>query len=208
MLSARHASEDVIMRAMLRRATHSLHQSVERRLASLLQRDSLDGYRALLLTYYGFMPPLEDQVFRILGHGAFPHGYELRPRGPLLARDLRALGLSEGVLAAVARCPDIPRIETKHQALGCLYVLEGSTLGGQFLYRHFEAKLPITPTAGGSYLYGDGPETAIRWRRFISVLDAEPATETARNAAIDAACRTFRALEDWIGARLTGGKDG
>jgi len=196
------------MRAMLREATRSLHLSLEMRLAPLLQTDSLDAYRDLLLTFYGFIPPLEDQILRILGLEAFPTGYELKERRPLLVRDLLDLGFTERQLAALAPCPEVPRIETRHQALGCLYVLEGSRLGGQHLYRQFEASLRISPASGGSFLHGEGPRTGLRWRRFIAVLDADPAPEEARLEAVDAACRTFLALEGWIARRLRGALDG
>lgn len=196
------------MRALLREATRSLHQSLEMKVAPLLQAGSLDAYRDLLQTYYGFFPPLEDAIIRILGRETFPEGYEVRPRRPLLARDLLALGLPEVQLGALAACHALPRIETKHQALGALYVIEGSALGGQILYRRLEALLGISPASGGSYLYGDGPATAFRWRRFISVLEAVPAPENARLEAVDAARHTFVALEEWIAVRLSGGHHG
>lgn len=53
MLSPGHASEVVLMRAMLRKATSSLHESVERRLAPLMQASSIDAYRDFLLAESG-----------------------------------------------------------------------------------------------------------------------------------------------------------
>ena len=62
--------------------------------------------------------------------------------------------------------------------LGRMYVMEGSTLGGQYIARHVEETLGIRPGEGNSYFRGYGDATGERWREFREVLKALPDTET------------------------------
>jgi heme oxygenase len=50
-------------------------------------------------------------------------------------------------------------------AVGCLYVLEGATLGGQFISRHL-ATLGIGPANGGLFFHGYGAKTGEMWKSF------------------------------------------
>lgn len=99
---------------------------------------------------------------------------EGRRRATLLAEDLRNLG--EPTLPA-----DIPDAEfinndaaTREVFLGRLYVMEGSTLGGQYIARHVEEKLNLPHGVGDSYFVGYGDNTGERWRQVREVLSAVP----------------------------------
>ena len=105
-----------------------------------------------------------------------------RRRATLLAQDLRAMGasiptsdnaLSEGRMEA----SDVPS-DPRSIFLGRMYVMEGSTLGGQYIARHVEETLGIRPGEGNSYFRGYGDATGERWREFREVLKALPDTET------------------------------
>ena len=105
-----------------------------------------------------------------------------RRQSSLLAADLRALGVHEppkedDVLhlpMARTAVPGHPR----SVFLGRMYVMEGSTLGGQLLARHVEAQLGLTPGEGDSYFRGYGEHTGERWREFKAILQALPDSET------------------------------
>jgi heme oxygenase len=129
--------------------------------------------------------------------GALPD-YESRRKLPLLTRDLTALGAAAHVIAALARCPAVPRPADPAAAFGCLYVLEGATLGGRTLLPLVESRLGLDAGRGAAYLasYGDGVTSM--WRDFGAALDrwCEPPQRQARAAA--AAVATFDALADWL----------
>lgn len=88
-----------------------------------------------------------------------------RQRTTRLNDDLRALG------AAVPEQADLPPVNfgSEGEALGFLYVLEGSSLGGRVILKALAAG---GATAEGlSFLDPYGPETGARWRSFLAVLE-------------------------------------
>ena len=54
----------------------------------------------------------------------------------------------------------IPTPNSDSLAFGCLYVMEGATLGGQVIGRHVRQTLGVTPETGGRFhaAYGDRTE--------------------------------------------------
>jgi len=188
------------MRALLNAATRELHQAVERTMDPVGRVQSRDDYRDFLLVHHGIMPALEAHVLAAVASERFAHGYEPAARTHRLLEDLHALGVRDSALTREAALPDLPPLRSRDAALGALYVLEGSALGGRVLFRHFEKTLGITREAGGAYFFGDGPETGRRWQRFVAVLESEPASSAGHAAAVEAACQTFRAMAIWLDA--------
>jgi heme oxygenase len=62
--------------------------------------------------------------------------------------------------------------------LGAMYVIEGSTLGGQYIARHVEQILGFAPGHGDSYFRGYGDQTGSMWRDFKAVLAEVPDAHT------------------------------
>jgi heme oxygenase len=67
--------------------------------------------------------------------------------------------------------PTFPAPESQAEALGMLYVLEGSTLGGRLILRTLKDRGVDDPRL--AFLDPYGPETGVRWRSFQSVLARE-----------------------------------
>ena len=104
-----------------------------------------------------------------------------RRRSTLLQHDLEALGsavpsgedaLPQSVMESSAVTGD-PR----SMFLGRMYVMEGSTLGGQYIARHAEETLGLVSGEGNSYFRGYGEATGERWREFRAVLHTLPESE-------------------------------
>ena len=104
-----------------------------------------------------------------------------RRRASLLADDLQTMGET-----AAPSEDDVPHERMAATAvdgdpravfLGRMYVMEGSTLGGQLLARHVEAQLGLEPGRGDSYFAGYGDHTGQRWREFKALLEALPESE-------------------------------
>jgi heme oxygenase len=85
---------------------------------------------------------------------------ESRSRAPLLAR-----------FAGGQALPLFPAPASAAEALGMLYVLEGSTLGGRFIAGALAARGVTDPDLAFLDPYGD--ETGARWRAFLTVLARE-----------------------------------
>ena len=114
----------------------------------------------------------------------------------LIEADLLQLGIAP-------RAPGEPvpfQLATLSHAWGCLYVLEGSTLGGQVLSRHIYKTLGIHRLTGGSYFCGYGLETGPMWQAFRSSLVTFVELGGDSQSIVSGAKHTFTALTEWLGA--------
>ncbi|RSK51419.1 biliverdin-producing heme oxygenase [Hymenobacter rigui] len=139
-----------------------------------------------LAKLYGFVVPFEQAV---RAHGSlFGPEWELerRFRSPLLRQDLPAAD-------TLPLAPNLPPLHTWPQLLGALYVLEGSTLGGQVIARQL-AKAGIPARA---YFSGHAEQTGPLWKAFVHQLAAAATPENA-DAIVASASLTFQRLHQWI----------
>ncbi|HEX2570655.1 MAG TPA: biliverdin-producing heme oxygenase [Polyangia bacterium] len=181
----------------LKSGTSAEHERIER--AVPLLADDLDRatYGRYLEKLLGFYEPLEQALA--------PHPWHLvgidfaaRRKTELLVRDLCYLGYDEAALANVARCAALPPLPDLPAALGCLYVLEGSTLGGQILSRHVARRLGLSPATGAAFLAPYGKAVGPMWRTFSERLEAFPCDEATQDRMVESARATFHALERWL----------
>ncbi|MGA7438470.1 MAG: biliverdin-producing heme oxygenase [Luteibacter sp.] len=77
---------------------------------------------------------------------------------------------------------------------GELYVIEGSTLGGQVIVRHLRERFPGLPHA----FYAMGEHAPGRWRRFQRVLDDALADEASQRLAIAGAQHMFARFQQTL----------
>ena len=113
--------------------------------------------------------------------------FDSRRRSRWLAEDLALLE----AMPSEENAP-LPAIGTIEHALGALYVLEGSSLGGQILLRE-ALKLPgISVTHGAQFLHGYGPKTRAYWNSFLEALDRFPPDGGAAFAIEQGAMETFQ----------------
>lgn len=178
----------------LRDATRDAHTALEAALDWQRTVSTRDGYRRLLGRFHGFHAGWEPAIAALLDDPAFS---EPRRRTHLLAADLLALGLAPGELDRLPVCPPI-HLQDRAGALGAMYVLEGSTLGGQVVARHVVAELGLCAGQGCSYYTAHGAATGRMWRAFRQrLLDEDPGAD-AGAAMVRAAQRTFTCLGEWL----------
>ncbi len=182
----------------LRLETRERHVSIERALPLGEQRLQIDSYRRILKAFLGFYEPFETQLNRLASRLPNVIPVQGRYKVPLLRGDLRALGLCEGELAAIPRCPCLPSIACPTTALGCMYVAEGATLGGQVISRRLKEHLGLEPGNGASFFAGYGVNTGAMWRSFVARLDAEL---PPYQGFVAAAAETFDCFARWLRAR-------
>ena len=190
--------------AVLRIQTASHHAAVERRVDIVGRLHSVEGYVDLLARLYGFYAPFEEVLGTAVARWGVPYDVEARRKAPLIARDLAALGLAPAAVAALPRCGWAPLPGRPAAALGCLYVVEGATLGGRLIARLVERRLGLGPRTGAAFFGAYGPEVGPRWRAFCSVL-ADAMSDRATERHVVAAARyvrRFRALARGRGSDL------
>jgi heme oxygenase len=178
----------------LREATRELHAEIED--VSAVMEGGLARYVWFVAKQYGFLAPLEPRLAEAPGLDALGLDLERRRKAHLFAADLLHFDLHP---ARVPRCAAPPPVNTTARALGTLYVLEGSTLGGAFLLGYLGRALGFAPGAGASGIAPYGRELAAMWTAYASALDrfvrARPEEE---GAIVDAACDTFRRMTVWM----------
>jgi heme oxygenase len=183
----------------LRTETAHHHEAIEnaKRFRRLGQPDfNLEEYKQMLALFYGFYQPLEES-FRRFPQVLNALDYEARFKLPLLARDLKALGYTDDMLAQIPHCEYVPEVNSDAQALGAIYVMEGSTHGAQFIAKRLREQLSLGDE-GLSYYQGYGSETQARWKAFKLYLDSVLEDGAQNDQVVATASKTFEALHLWM----------
>ncbi len=97
-------------------------------------------------------------------------------------------------------CQTLPPLTNLSQAFGCLYVMEGSTLGGKFIYKVVKDTLHFEHTTGASFFYGYGADTGAKWKAFGQSL-TEISSQYNNNTDTDiiqSANNTFVLFKNWL----------
>ncbi len=193
------------------------HQSLREWLPDLAQRAKWPLLETDLLVLGHAEVPPRLNVVELSSKVPSPHGnavelslpaYQLVGRQPLAAETSRGFsrhGDADLLLNSTALppqlpvCGDLPVCNSIAQAFGCLYVLEGATLGGRVLCRHFNQTLGLDVHNGSAFFAGYGEATGAMWALFGERLTAANVDETA---AIQSACQTFQTLEQWFRATI------
>lgn len=140
--SAQVSASSILTR--LRLDTRGEHDAVERVIDLMSARLTEDAYHQRLAQFYGFYNWLEAalQTRCALGLATLLPRLNKTNR---LRQDLPHLGVDTENLPL---CTDLPPIQTQAQVPGCLYVMEGATLGGRLITQHAQATLGIAARSG------------------------------------------------------------
>ena len=174
----------------LRQATYPSHMALEHELDWMARVATQEGYRSLLARLYGFHRSWEPAIAAALSDDVF---FEARRRVAALSRDLAFLRLSPERIAALPAAPG-PSLSGAAAAMGALYVLEGSTLGGKVIGRHVAATHGFVED-GLAYYTAHGPRTGAMWMAFRGRLDTFGGEA---DTVVAAANGTFDAMRRWL----------
>jgi len=192
--------------AALRAATHAAHGRLEALPATrrLMADDyTLPEYTRLLARFaaiYGHLEPLMQA-----SEEAACIGYQARM--PHLARALAALGeratgpdlggVANAAWAGIPRGVDAPGLQTAAARWGCLYVVEGSMLGGQLIRKHLQGLFPTLPAAAfASFVPYDNPGQ--QWHGMRLHLEQALLEGAPRQQALNAALATYQLFYDGL----------
>lgn len=138
-----------------------------------------------LAKMYGFLVPYEARLRQ----------QELGPEWEVFTRQRAHLILDDLQQSASALeiCSDMPPLTSWPELLGTMYVMEGSTLGGQVIARQLaKANIPLR-----NYFSGYGERTGPLWKAFCQLLTQE-ATADNQAEIVQSASLTFQKLSAWL----------
>lgn len=193
MRASNSRSSDV--RRRLRAATFQAHASLHEHpafVAVIEGRADLPLYRCLLSRLYGIHQPLEVALAcadRHLPPGLRSHG---RSRVALIEQDLIALGIDATDVARLPRKAGLQPLRSRGAALGALYVVQGSTLGGEVIARSLRQRFADQPVCSFFTGFADDRQA---WRRCCDALE-QCADDIGRLTA--AAVSTFEHIGAWM----------
>lgn len=182
------------LRQTLKAATAHLHRRLELQLRLLEPDLDLRRYRRILELFYGFYAPIDDVLIPLAPMFPFP----LRARAVLLESDLSILGLTPDEIAALPCCTALPELSCCEEVAGCMYVLEGASLGGQAVTAVLRRRLGVSKDSGASFFAGDEDRTAARWVAVLEWLEGLQRTGAAPQPIVAAASAMFDALARWV----------
>lgn len=195
----------------LRNVTGEYHRKLEAAIDWAGAFQSCAAYRHLLQRFARVVPPLERAIAAQLASDPPPE-FDASVRTRWLESDLAQLDLligqsplpaasdsveearspeeaSSGALPVAD--PDFAFIDCRAAAVGALYVLEGSSLGGQFLSRQLRERLQLEPANGGAYFAAYGSATSKHWQAFRRWANEQLSDPRSTRLAAEAARLTF-----------------
>ncbi|HLK09503.1 MAG TPA: biliverdin-producing heme oxygenase [Candidatus Angelobacter sp.] len=192
--------EDVLLR--VKRATQEHHRRLESILPIARDAFSLGDYLFVLEKFLGIYRPLEARIMEISG---MPESLQLdrRRKTALLEQDLSDLGVERQTFMALPHA-SVPALHAVPEALGAMYVLEGATLGGQYISRSAGRNLGLDREKGCRFFSSYGPEVGSMWRSFGQVVREQIGSTDAQTRFIAGAANTFSCFEQWMGRDSNG----
>jgi heme oxygenase (biliverdin-IX-beta and delta-forming) len=178
----------------LKQSTHIHHERASKSIDILHDHLSIEEYRDILQKLWGFYHPLEALIANRIEWPLSLLNFDRRKKIPLLEYDLHILG-SPSVLPI---CTELPELIDFAHVLGCLYVLEGATLGGQIIAGHIRQRLGLDQTNGCSYFCSYGTETNDMWNAFCHILATHASDSTIENQILQTAHATFVKFNVWL----------
>lgn len=178
----------------LRSATHPAHKALEELPVSrsIVQPDlRLDQYAHYLSLMLEVHRDIERNIFPLLNE-IIPD-LATRKKSPLIEADLSYL---QQPFPADAEAPITALIPNPSVAfaMGILYVIEGSTLGGRVILKNIQATLQLNQWSGASYFNGYGDHTGINWKNFLQLLTQFEAERDCSEEIINGAEFAFLAI--------------
>ena len=170
----------------LRALTRDEHERTEAQVSLMDDNLTPAQYADVLRRFY---PPVRG--WELWAERGAPEAYRpllaARQRSGMLAADLSFWG-AEPLPEALGEAW-FAEFAGEAGFMGAMYVVEGSTLGGQYIARRLEERFGLAPGEGDAYFRGYGEATGARWREVKAALAALPAEQLPE--VVGAAKRMF-----------------
>lgn len=170
--------------------TRAWHDKVEELAASDHIMDgtfTYDDYSALIARHYVMHNALEPKLADFFATTSIPGiNFEERRKLALLQKDMQEI---QGDIPEGTFVPEV-EVTTPAQALGCMYVLEGSSLGGSVIKKQLGKNSNFADT--NFHFFGCyGENTGRLWKEFRDVVLTTVDTPEKENEMLQAALTTF-----------------
>jgi heme oxygenase len=152
-----------------------------------------------LARMYGFVAPAERMIWPHVESTLVPLGYRPSPRVVHLEKDLSFMGFSPDQIQLIPLCESIPRLDSVAAAMGCLYLFEGSRVGGRVLIKPIIETFGFKDGLGYAYFGSDGMDVPALWDDFKMFMEDFAASERMAEEIIGSAVACFSALNTWLG---------
>lgn len=177
----------------LRESTAIAHAALEALPVSesILKEDvSNEEYAHYLALMYDVVKDSEENIFPALQ--LYIPDITERKKTHLIEADLKKMGIdvteNQKPVSAGLGNPSAA------YAMGILYVIEGSTLGGRVILKNISRALGYTEDSGAAYFSGYGNFTGSRWKSFLAGLSGFEAETGAGSEIIAGANYAFGAI--------------
>lgn len=154
-----------------------------------------EQYALYLVKMNAFVSAFEQTLFPAL-LPVFPD-IDTRRKAGLLQKDLQFLE-TKGIETPAFPTLQLHAGESPAYDAGRMYVLEGSTLGGKFIYKNINATLGYSAEEGAAYFAGYGPATGSMWTGFLDELCTFAAKPGNTSAIYKGADDAFRMMYDLL----------
>lgn len=182
----------------LKEQTRREHQMLEVKMIKQIKLiTDINKYSEFLLLFYRFMNPLETQIDKQLDPG-FLSDYKLRRKSVLLVQDLSRLQSS----AEIFCYDEVIFITNNLEAIGALYVMEGSTLGGQIISKMINHQLGLEKIIPLDFFNGYKNDTILMWQNFKIAMDQLKLNEREENIIIRSANNTFKRFSNLFDQKI------
>lgn len=182
----------------LRNATAESHTALEAlpvSLSIMSPNVTNDEYALYLSLMLDVVKDAEENIFPI-AHKAI-EGLDVHPKAQFIEADLKALNYNKE--QSYKPFTSTVNEVTPAFALGVMYVIEGSSLGGRVILKNINTVLGHDADNGGSYFTGYGGQTGSHWKTFLGSLIEYATQHNAEEEIIAGANFAF----DAIAAHLT-----
>ncbi len=169
----------------LKARTDATHRKLDQRIMSADPFGSRERYRLFLEVQHQFHADVAP-LYAAADLNRLLPGLAERCRLEALRRDIADLSGAQ----APALVAQPPRLDTP-QALGWVYVAEGSNLGAAFLLKEAE-KLGLSEEFGARHLAGHPAGRGLHWRNFVAAFNELPLSVEEEAQAAEGASAAFR----------------
>jgi heme oxygenase (biliverdin-IX-beta and delta-forming) len=176
----------------LKQETENDHRAVEATFPFMNEGLNVAQYIGCLLQIYGMVSAWEEQSLEV-APAWIRTQLMVRKRKNMLEHDLTWFGVESRDDVR----PVLPEIKDQPSLLGAMYVMEGSTLGGQLIARQLQKTLHLSGGKGDAYFRGHGDQTGPMWREFCEVLKKRVTDEETELVVLSAKAM-FATYGSWM----------
>lgn len=183
----------------LQELTKPFHTKIETNVFALKLKNktlTMDDYIEWLQKMYFFHRPIEQTVAGFVEFAEYGVELSSRFRADAALCDLDRLGIAfdKNIKIDVR----IPSVTSFTEALGVMYVLEGSTLGGKVIAGMLNELFSDCQPLPTDYFYSRGENLIPMWMTYVEALNRFDINGQDTDILINSACETYSKLNDWL----------